>query len=275
MSAPFYFDRISYIDINKVGNDYVIGDIHGRYDLVYEALKEVNFDENKDRLFCVGDLIDRGKLSYQVLDFLKKPFVYAIRGNHEDILLELYSDINNPPTEEKLAYVGKQVGLDWWLSVNLKDRQMIIEALRKLPLVIEINTVRGNVGLIHADINENLSWNEFKQCVEDNVSHVIEESLWGRKRLSHHIEKQVEGIGRIYVGHTVQNNILKLANVVAIDTGAVFNQHLTISPMIACTQMIIDAKSPKHTLHPINGHIHVIEKSNDITPIIPFSVKIK
>ena len=45
---------------NDVGNDYICSDIHGHFSLLEAELSLISFDKNKDRLFCVGDLIDRG-----------------------------------------------------------------------------------------------------------------------------------------------------------------------------------------------------------------------
>lgn len=54
--------KIETFGVNTIGIDYVLGDIHGRFDLVYENLNNVGFNVETDRLFCVGDLIDRGAL---------------------------------------------------------------------------------------------------------------------------------------------------------------------------------------------------------------------
>jgi serine/threonine protein phosphatase 1 len=242
MSAKFYTHKIQYFSVNQNGKDYVIGDVHGRYDLVYEALAKANFDETKDRLFCVGDLIDRGVYSDHVAEFLSKPYIHAVRGNHEDILLSLYE--NGTPSEDKIAYIGQQIGLTWWLYTDEDDRQDILEALRRLPLVIEIETVRGTVGLVHADIDSHLNWNQFKDAVENDEEHVIQEALWGRRRLSNNNREGIPGVGRVYVGHTVQDKIKQYGNVVAIDTGAVFNKHLTMVNILAQTQVISNAPYP-------------------------------
>ncbi len=242
MSAKFYTHKVQYFSINQNGKDYVIGDIHGRYDLVYEALSKAKFNEHTDRLFCVGDLIDRGIYSDHVAEFLSKPFIHAVRGNHEDILLGLYE--HGTPSEDRIAYIGQHTGLTWWLHTNESTRQAILNSLRKLPLVIEIETIRGTVGLVHGDIDTHLNWQQFIDAVENEEPDVIQEALWGRKRLSNNINKVIPGIGRVYVGHTVQDKIKQLGNVVAIDTGAVFNRHLTMANIIAQTQVICNAPTP-------------------------------
>lgn len=58
---------------NEIGRDFVLGDIHGAYDLVIQGMREVRFNGHKDRLLVVGDLIDRGPGSHRVLEFLQQP----------------------------------------------------------------------------------------------------------------------------------------------------------------------------------------------------------
>jgi serine/threonine protein phosphatase 1 len=260
MSAPFYTDKIQYFSLNEKGRDYVVGDIHGRYDLVLQALRAVHFNIKTDRIFCVGDLIDRGDDSARVWKFLQQSYVFSIRGNHEDMLLELYAGEEEPP-QAVLEFFASRNGLGWWLDVAQDERQIILDKLRKLPLMAEIETVRGNVGLVHADVPYGLSWQALKEQVLNDNSHVIEEVMWGRKRLSHQTELQVEGIGRVYVGHTPQQKMLKLANVVALDTGAVFDNHLTLVNMACATQVIHLAEKP-------DNQIQVIEHGENY----PFSI---
>jgi len=75
---------------NVLGRDFVIGDIHGRFQLVDQALLAVDFDRERDRLFSVGDLVDRGPEPLRALEFLAQPWFHAVRGNHEDMFLHLY-----------------------------------------------------------------------------------------------------------------------------------------------------------------------------------------
>lgn len=64
MSAMQHFQE------NKVGTDYVVGDIHGCFTKLAEALDEVGFNFTKDRLFSTGDLVDRGPESEECLEWL-------------------------------------------------------------------------------------------------------------------------------------------------------------------------------------------------------------
>ena len=51
---------IELVPANNVGIDYICSDIHGHFSLLESQLEKVGFDPDKDRLFSLGDLIDRG-----------------------------------------------------------------------------------------------------------------------------------------------------------------------------------------------------------------------
>lgn len=64
----------------------IIGDIHGCFHTL-EAL----YDKIKDKateVYSVGDLVDRGKFSKDVVQFCIDKGIKPVRGNHEDMLLK-------------------------------------------------------------------------------------------------------------------------------------------------------------------------------------------
>lgn len=64
---------------------YVIGDVHGCLDDLQRMLERIGFSD-RDRLYLVGDLIDRGPQSYEMLRWLEScpENVTAVRGNHDE-----------------------------------------------------------------------------------------------------------------------------------------------------------------------------------------------
>lgn len=68
---------------------YVSSDWHGcPLSTIQALLKQANFDENKDFLFVLGDVIDRGEHSVELLKFLmNSPSAELLLGNHEAFML--------------------------------------------------------------------------------------------------------------------------------------------------------------------------------------------
>lgn len=211
--------RFKRLEANTTGRDFVIGDIHGAYDLVLQGMKQVGFDGKHDRLLVVGDLIDRGPGSARVRNFLLQPYVHAVSGNHDHDFCQL-----DPDGIRTLAGVNWN-GLRW--AAELTDDQIIAiqQEMAKLPIAMEVQTPRGNVGLVHADIPAGMNWGDFVAAIESGDEHVIEVALRGRDRLKSGNAAGVPGIGRVYVGHTIQwEGPRALGNVFALDTGAVFRE---------------------------------------------------
>lgn len=71
---------------NTAGRDFVVGDLHGCVDVLRALLHDIRFDPARDRLFSVGDLVDRGPASETTLDLLDRPWCHVVRGNHEEVL---------------------------------------------------------------------------------------------------------------------------------------------------------------------------------------------
>lgn len=55
------------VDRNLAGRDFVVGDVHGHLQQLHMQLQEVTFDKSLDRLFFLGDLVDRGPDSEALL----------------------------------------------------------------------------------------------------------------------------------------------------------------------------------------------------------------
>lgn len=60
VSANGYYAKYG---ANILGRDFVVGDIHGEFSKLSKLLSSVEFNENSDRLFSVGDLVDRARVT--------------------------------------------------------------------------------------------------------------------------------------------------------------------------------------------------------------------
>lgn len=253
-----YSNPIMYLQENTHGRDFCIGDIHGEYDIIDRALIEANFDPDKDRLLVVGDCVDRGRQSERALEFLRRPYVFAVRGNHEDMFLELYEQ--GIPESSVLNYVCSENGMNWWLDIDEALRQDFIEQFSKMPLVMEVATSRGTVGILHAEVPRGMDWDTFKHNIQIQDQHTIASCLWGRSRDKYQDDSGVAGVGRIFSGHTIQEgSINKLGNVYFIDTGSVFRAlydvesvRLSMPAILAKTEAILIRPNPESPLQVID-----------------------
>jgi len=204
---------------NANGRDFIVGDIHGMFSHFRALLDEVDFDTTKDRVFSVGDLVDRGPESAQALDWLAKPWFFCCRGNHEQFA------IDSVDPEQLELWVGQNGG-EWWLELDVLQREEFRNQFYQLPLAIEVETAHGIVGIVHADVPPLLSWNQFMDLLEARDRNAAFYAMWSRNRIQgHRTTLPVEGtVVRIYCGHTPTRRTVKLDNVYYIDTGAVYIQ---------------------------------------------------
>ncbi len=73
----------------------MISDIHGHLDPFMRLLKEVNYSPNHDQLILIGDYVDRGPKSKQVIEFVRELVnegAVALRGNHDDWFFQFITD---------------------------------------------------------------------------------------------------------------------------------------------------------------------------------------
>ena len=90
---------------------WAIGDIHGCFDSLKRLWRRLDFDWENDRLWLVGDLVNRGPKSLQVLRWARRRSkrlgdrMAVVLGNHDLHLLALDRGINAPTRLDTLAPV--------------------------------------------------------------------------------------------------------------------------------------------------------------------------
>lgn len=228
-----HFDPVQTLPRNTEGRDFVVGDIHGCFSLLKKTLDHAGFDEGKDRLISVGDLTDRGPESARSLEFLGKHWFYSVRGNHDDMILRVLYFANGTldrdtsfhrfDKDECFDLFFDDISRAWVRDLSRDQRFQFIEAFESLPIALEIQTEDEPIGVVHAEVFRGMNWHEFLAQINQGDPYFIYKTLWGRTRLESQDQTKVEGIKRVFSGHTVQNNIAKLGNCFFIDTGAVFS----------------------------------------------------
>lgn len=194
----------------------MVGDIHGCFGQLERRLAALHFDSGRDRLFAVGDLIDRGPSSADALRWLQQPWFHCCLGNHEAMLLSLGDQWRSHP--EWLLLNGGE----WWYELDDSARAVFRTHLRELPFALEVNTPWGSVGIVHADVSAGLSWPEFTQALLSGDERARATAIWSRARADGYVHHPVDGVDRVVCGHTISANgaTMVRGNVWFIDTGA-------------------------------------------------------
>lgn len=214
---------VQFFSANSEGRDFVAGDIHGHFEMLEALLCRIGFNERTDRLFVTGDLIDRGPYSHEVVNWLDKPWVHSIRGNHEQMVLDCQAGVGDPPRHSRN-------GGRWFHEREPQEQQEIASRLAALPIAMEVELRSGRrVGIIHAELpgwEEGVDWSGALALLgatdPEQQRHAVTQALYARARISSANPRPVDGIEKLYVGHSTVPDILRLGNVIYIDTGCSF-----------------------------------------------------
>jgi serine/threonine protein phosphatase 1 len=205
---------------DRPGRLFVCGDIHGCLEQLLAALDAVAFDRERDTLWALGDLVDRGPDSPGVLALLDEPWFFSIKGNHE-VMAEAAFDGSHEDSAFHVRFGGA-----WFAQLDEPARAAAIAKIRDLPVMATLVSPSGRkVGLVHADVPFG-DWGQFEQW--KGTQRVADTAMWSRGSIDQIRGGQasqvpwVQGIDQVFLGHTPVERPLRHANMRFIDTGACF-----------------------------------------------------
>jgi serine/threonine protein phosphatase 1 len=206
---------------------YVIGDVHGRLDLLDQLLAEIEHERSarparKTLLVFLGDLIDRGPQSAQVIERLRCFSSEGVRtifllGNHEEVLLRIL-DGDTWLIPSWLRFGGAQClqsyGGDPAKIAGKSDERALAVIRAAIPEDHEqflrsfVDTCRfGDYLFVHAGIRPGIP-----------VENQLQEDLrWIREPFL--LDESNHGCVVVH-GHTISPEVEERPNRIGIDTGA-------------------------------------------------------
>lgn len=136
------------------GRRIFIGDVHGHYDGLMKLLESIA-PNAEDQVFFVGDLIDRGPKSFQVIHFVRQNAYRCVLGNHEQLLLEALAQgsVCQQALNAWLHSGGYTTVASYTEPAILLEH---VEWLRSLPTYLDL----GDILLVHAGIHPTLSFEQ-------------------------------------------------------------------------------------------------------------------
>lgn len=205
---------------NTQGRDYYVGDIHGHGEALWKLLDAVRFDDRCDRLFCTGDLVDRGPDSARLLLILDDaPWFHAVMGNHEAMLI-VAGSARDETTRKRWSARDSA----WFFRLPAEQRKPLVRIAMRMPLVMQIEQPEGEpIGLIHADLPLDKGWTVLERArfgvgaaFDNDGDTLASHLLWGRstamqlgqamttgRRPSGLLARlRVESLGMLISGHT-------------------------------------------------------------------------
>jgi bis(5'-nucleosyl)-tetraphosphatase (symmetrical) len=118
---------------------YAIGDVQGCFDELQALLQSCGFKANKDRLWFVGDLVNRGPKSLEVLRFVKSlgDTAVTVLGNHDLHLVTQHEGFERPRKDDTIQDV-----------LAAPDAAELVKWLRGRPLM----HAEGGYAMVHAGL---------------------------------------------------------------------------------------------------------------------------
>ncbi|AFY71207.1 metallophosphoesterase [Thalassoporum mexicanum PCC 7367] len=207
---------------------YVIGDVHGQYDGLMQLLEECDLNAD-DTLYFLGDLIDRGSKSSEVVEWVINNNHACIRGNHEQMCIEAFDAPETSMLWQGWLANGGAATLESYGDADLLTKHL--QWMRQLPLYMDLDTY----WLVHAGVDPNLT-------IEDQTSL---EFCWIREPF-HCSPNRYFSDKTIITGHTITfvfpgvhpGQIAQGPGWLGIDTGAYHPKSGWLSALNLDTQVV-------------------------------------
>ena len=228
---------------------YAVGDIHGRVDLLEHLLAKIHADLQhrpapKTLLVFVGDLVDRGPSSAQVIERLRCYRRDGVRpvfllGNHEEVLLRIIAG-DSSVVESWLKFGGLQCLQSYGVtlaSIRGRSAEQVVEIVRASvpPEHVEFlesfaDSCRfGDYLFVHAGIRPGV---EVDQQSQADLRWIREPFLF---------DETDHGFVVVH-GHTITDEVEERPNRIGIDTGAYRSGVLTALAIESTERWLIDTR---------------------------------
>ena len=211
---------------------YVIGDVHGRCDLLDALVTAVDDDDAQGEpatstVVFLGDLVDRGPESAGVVAvtraWQRRRAVRCLAGNHEEMFLDSFTDLET--LRHFLRHGGRETILSYGLdrerynALSLEDLQdemarIVPEEDRAFLAAAEEWIEAGDYLFVHAGIDPSRPLEEQRRS----------DLLWIRERFL----RNMDSFSHVVVhGHTIFDEVEDAGRRIGIDTGAYRSGRLT------------------------------------------------
>ncbi|KAG2788208.1 hypothetical protein JG687_00005318 [Phytophthora cactorum] len=240
--------------VHRVANDVaaytrllVIGDVHGCFDELQLLLDACDFSPQNDRLVFVGDLVNKGPKSLDVVRFVRDSNSLCVRGNHDDAALSAFYQWvrgGRVPGSAKYPYVEEFQPED-------------VEFLEQLPFSLSLPN-HGNIIVVHAGVVPEVEHDEQRPVDMYKMRFVQREKAEDETSKWMALEKKKFGSGsggvpemwakvwsgprHVYFGHAASAGLQQENFATGLDTGCCYGRKLTACIIPSNRLVHVDAK---------------------------------
>ena len=214
---------------------YVVGDIHGNYKALLQAIERSPFNPDEDRLITIGDYLDGG-WHIEILPIIEYLSTLSnwigLVGNHDYWLYEAIHKPSMTADKKWLLHGGKQtlhtLGIDYvvfdeFIYLRSHPSQILVNFLEKLNLYFVDDD--DNV-FVHG------GWNQPHQRLEESdtiLKKQLQELYWDRELWHSAVHRTVFPHEKVFIGHTsAMSNPEKRGNIWNIDSATTHGGPITI-----------------------------------------------
>lgn len=210
-------------------NIYIISDVHGCFKSLLSLIDQFQNKQNSKIVF-VGDLVDRGKNSYEVVEFVIKNNYDCVKGNHEELFLD-YAPIDGENDDANYWFYNCG-GYETWKSYeNIEDLKKHYSYFEKLPLYIEYKDFVNKNGrylvVSHSSVGKAWEFRNSKNSIDREIFEA--QVLWSRNK-----EFDNKEIFNVF-GHTIYDNPKITSYNMGIDLGC-FNKKGLSNPRLCALE---------------------------------------
>lgn len=214
-------------------NIYIIGDVHGCYKSLLALIEQLP-NKKKSKICFVGDLVNRGPNSYEVIKLIMENNYDSVFGNNEQMFLNfapmLVNDRNNPLLAQWLFKNGGEKTIK---SYNNEDEfYKQLNYLKTLPLYKEYKDYKTKDGryLVVSHSNVGKAWKLRDSKKQEDIEAFESQLLWSRHKTFDN--KQIFNVH----GHTIFDKPIINNYSAAIDLGCYHTKDKIANPSLCALE---------------------------------------
>lgn len=223
---------------NRRARTIIIGDVHGCLLELQQLLQKCQYSQENDCVVLVGDLVNKGPKSAEVVAFVRRSGFFCVRGNHDERALKEWE------TREMARQQGQLVDAEDKYAYTDKFSKEDVRFLQELPYTLTIpqeDTIVVHAGLVPGvpiPKQHPVNMTKMRTLLRDNerwqASETNDGVPWAR---------EWKGPSHVIFGHDAKRRLQSCTHATGLDTGCCYGGQLTALILPERRLVSVDAES--------------------------------